>query len=211
MSVHKGDVDAVRTILKLAYLNGSISTKGLIERSLLRGEPVETVPESHAQRLIKRLRQTLLEQQLQAEAMGSLTLGEFILRKLSGEETPVTGGLNMLAALIQEPPGRLRKLCNDRLSPTAITPEHMAHLLAMFGLSKSVARVLLLNAYRCAMLCPSMLAALTRYSPVKRRGHREAVRRAIRELHLKSDSPLTGNQHDHIESYIRAATDLLSA
>ncbi len=208
---HRGKTDPVELILKLAYLDGRVTTRGLIERVVMNSRAQDKVSDAHTKILELRLQNVLEERRLKKATGGAMTLGQYLLHHIEETEKSLSKGIAIISQNINEPVAKVRKLCNDLLVPTEIDIEHMCKLLSYLRLSRSGAEILIRNSYKYAIMRPSIDSALARYPAVGKRQKKQTMLQAVRELCLKSDVILTVEQQHAIESYIRATTDLLSS
>ncbi len=210
MSLKNRVFDPVDEMLKLAYLDGRITTRGLLERSVLHSEIRQKCHDSRTIRLQERLCLVLQDRQIAGSAGGALTLGECILKSVGEKNAAPENEMQRLSESIGVSRETLQGLCDEIISPLEIIPEKMRKLLLYLNLSGRIAGLLIMNSYKCAVVQPSIQSTLARYKKNKSGPREEAMRRGVRELYLKSDIPLTEEQRDDVEQYLRTIADLFA-
>jgi len=199
--------DRIDTILQLAYLDGKITTKGLIEKVVMRRQPGEKMSDEKTEQLHIRLCAALEERHTSEAMKGALTLGEYISNEVS--DHPASDRRSVLSVLAKKAGctvTQISDLCRDRLSPLEIAADGMKALLQHMKIPSPAAVVLLQNSIRCSYLELSLASTLARYDSSKGGRKSQAMRRAVRELYIKAEVVLPQAEEQRINDYVRHAT-----
>ena len=200
--------DPIDIVLQLAYLDGRISTRGLIEKSVMKGTPPVKIPVRRTEKLLGQLEDIVDERKTLQATKGAITLGEYITEELAGRpRRPESVLLVSIARKAGMAVSQLTRLCRDTLSPLEIPVKSMNALLRHFALPLGAAERLLRNSIRCAAMSPSLSSTLARYDNRDHRGKSKVMQKAVRELFVKSRIQITEDQQERINDYVRHATD----
>ncbi len=200
--------DSIDLILQLAYLDGRITTRGLIEKVVMKRAPVERISAQKLEQLHNRLVAILDERKAAQATKGALTLGEYITREVithaRKKESVVLASMAKKAGIAVS---QLTRLCRDTLSPLEIPANAMNLLLHYLSLPSQAAVVLIKNSIRCANLNPSLASTLARYDAKQNRHKSKEMQKAVRELFVKADIHISPDRQEQINEYIKRATD----
>jgi hypothetical protein len=204
--------DAIDRILQLTYLDGRITTKGLIEKVMMKQAPVEKMSDQKTERLYNRLVAVLDERKVMNAVKGALTLGEFLTCEITAQaRKPGSLVLSSIAKKVGIAASQLTRLCRDSLSPLEIQPDSMNALLRYYKLPAQAAVLLLRNSIRCANLQPSLVSTLARYDAKNKKQKSKTMQKAVRELFVKADIQISQDQEKRINEYVTHATDGLES
>ena len=204
--------DRIDIVLRLAYLEGKISTRGLIEKTVLRRVPVVKMSDEATMRLCSRLEIALAERRAEDAMKGALTLGEYISNEVKNVSAGKRGVLfASLSKITGCTAAQLAGLCREEVSPAAIPANAMNALLRHFAIPKAAAMTLLRNSIRCVAMGPSLASALARYDGRKGGRKSQTMRKAVRELFVKAEISLTPKEKEDNDDYVERATADLDA
>ncbi len=200
--------DSIDLILQLAYLDGRITTKGLVEKVVMKRAPIERMSSQKLEQLHNRLAAVMDERKTLKATKGALTLGEYITYEVTARaRQPESFMLASIAKKVGITISQLTRLCRDTLSPLEIPADTMNALLRYFSLPLQAAVVLIKNSIRCASLSPSLVSTLARYDVKYGRQKSKVMQKAVRELFVKADIHLSPVQEQRINEYVKHATD----
>ena len=200
--------DAIDRILQLTYLDGRITTRGLVEKVAMKHSPIERMSRIKTRQLHDRLVAVLDERKSMSAMKGALTLGEYLSVEITARakksESVIVTSMAKKAGMTAS---QLTQLCRDTLSPLDIPAEAVNALMRFFKLPARAAGILIRNSIRCAYFHPSLTSALARYD-AKYSQHKSIVmQKAIRELFVKADIHSSPDQEKRINDYVTLATD----
>lgn len=200
--------DPIDLILQLAYLDGRITTKGLIEKTVMKGTPAAKMSAPKTEVLRQRLELFMDERKTQEATKGALTLGEYITQEISDRaRKPEAVLLPSIAKRAGIAVSHLTRLCRDTLSPLEIPADAMNVLLHYFELPSHAASRLIINSIRCSSLSPSLASTLARYDAKHNRYKSKSMQKAVRELFVKAEIHISPDQQERINDYVKRATD----
>ena len=200
--------DLIDLIIQLAYLDGRITTKGLIEKVMMKRTPVERVSTQKVEQLHDRLVAVMDERKTAEATKGALTLGEYLTHEIiTRAGKPESVVLTSIARKVGIAVSQMTRLCRDTLSPLEIQANAMNTLLRYLALPSQAAVVLIKNSIRCASLSPSLASTLARYDAKYGRHKSKVMQKAIRELFVKADIHISPAQEQRINEYVKHATD----
>jgi hypothetical protein len=200
--------DLVDLILQLTYLEGRITTKGLIEKVMMKRAPVDRMSIQKTEQLHDRLIALLDERKTFEATKGALTLGEYLTHEIASRaRKPEAIVLASIAKKSGIAVSQLTRLCRDTLSPLEIPAKAMNVLLRHYALPLQAAVRLIQNSIRCANLSPSLASTLARYDARYNRHKSKAMQKAVRELFVKADIHISPNLQERINEYVKHATD----
>jgi hypothetical protein len=189
----------VDMLIRLAWLEGLVRTRGAYERAVARRLVSPGVGTARASALEERLVAALPPPADPSDAAASI--GEWL--------RAVPGGGGTDAAEIRRRLGlhaaEYRKLERDELSPPDLPVEFWRRFRDLFALPADVLEHLLRGTHRLVVFRPAFRAAMARHRPgAGEVTRREDLRDALRTLYLHADLEMPGEEERRIGDLIRA-------
>lgn len=194
MSNHPVDM-----LLRLAWLEGLIRTRGAYERAVARRPVPAGVAAARASALEEKLVAALPPPADPSDAAESI--GEWL------RAVPAAHGVD--AAEIRRRLGlsaaEYRRLERDELSPTALTADLWRRFRELFALPADVLERLLRGTHRLVVFRPAFRTALARHRAGSGEGARsEDLRNALRALYLHADLVIPEEEERRMGELLRA-------
>lgn len=188
----------VDELLRMAFLEGVVHTRGAWERAVARRTGLVTVPPDRA---------ALLEERLVHAMAGSiraelLTVGTF----LRHTRTQAAGDAETAAPQLGLTRNIYRLLEHDRISPLRISPEVWRRLRSRWNIPCAVLEGMIRRTHQLVFFRPSYRATLARYRPAGGSGRRSAaMQKAATELYARALLQLPPEEEKRLQELIRAA------
>lgn len=187
----------VDLLLRLAFLEGAVHTRGAYERAVLRRRAEEMIPAARAQRLEERLAGALVP----GGADDLLTAGSFLIslrRRRSLRIASITRHLGLTGNIY-------RMLERDRISPLKIAPEVWKSIGLLGDLTAGMLEEMIRRTHGLVYFRPSYRATLARYRRSSTPGTRAgAVEQAARELYARALLPLPPAEEERMREFLRS-------
>jgi hypothetical protein len=187
----------VDEILRVAFLEGVVHTRGAWERAVARRSGHVTVAPDTA---------ALLEQRLVHAMAGSiraelLTVGTF----LQHTRTQAAGDAEVVAPELGLTRNIYRLLEHDRISPLRIRPEVWRRIRLQWNIPCEVLEGMLRRTHQLVFFRPSYRATLARYRPAGGTTRRSsAMQKAATELYTRARLELPPEAEKRLQELIRA-------
>lgn len=191
--------DAIDELLRLAYLEGLVSTRGAYEKSVLKKQVQAKIAPGKRERLIHQLESALVA----GKADPLLTVGVFLKQvrtqgKLRAEDLSRRLGISRNVYQMLE---------HDRISPLRIPAGVWGRFITLFQVSSETFAELLHKTHRLVFFSPAFRTTLARYdSRKKKRGKSETLERAAREMYARSTLALPPEEEQRLNALITEVT-----